>query len=406
MDEETQQYRPWIDIETSAQLPDLRLRGEGQDLEFKSELPEQAHAIAKSIAAFASSNDGRVIYGVRDDGEIVGIDGAADPKVRDVIERRISGAAREVRPPVHPSVTWAEHAGRVVCVVAVEKGFEALYYSNQRAIIRRGGASRPAEPGEVEDVFRRRYVSTSGTAPLPSTKEICGRLHRFLELLNQDRHEPLTVVDLARAMDLSSPAELDAVFEGRQAPTFAVLDQLCARFALDKEWLSTGRNQPFASPADHRARVAELDRLLERQTPEYVYLVRSKSDVGEAFLIAQADPLKFWRMSECWHVSDRVGGGGAADLLALYKQFKTWIRESQSWMMLGRSVEPSVAQAIVNGEIHPGIVENMPLSHWWDDLTDLEHKWTTREQSRMAYGKSFIAAQDILRRMLEEPARR
>lgn len=390
----------WVDAELSSRLPELCAQGEGQSLEFKSILPQQAHDIAKTIAGFASSNNGLVIYGVGDDGAIVGLSGADDPTVRDGIERRILGAAKDVRPPVHPSVTWAIHAERVVCAVSIDKGFEGLYYSNHRPIIRRGAASRPAEPGEVEEVFRRRYSSSASATPLPSTKEISRRLAHVLKLMNEGRYEALTVVDLARAMELESPAELDAVFEGRQAPTFAMLDLLCSRFAINKEWLSTGRCHPFSPQFEHRTRIAEYLELLEHEPPECLYFVRSSSDVGESFILAQTDTLKCYRLSDVWHVSDHVGGGGAADLLELYRLFKQWIDNFPGYSLLGRLVEPRLANAILNGEAHPGIVEGLPLNHWWDDLTDLEHKWTSRESSRKAYGRSFVAAQDILRELL------
>lgn len=42
----------------------------------------------------------------------------------------------------------------------------------------------------------------------------------------------------------------------------------------------------------------------------------------------------------------------------------------------------------------------MANSHWWDDLTDLEHKWTSRESGGKAYGKQFVAAQGIIRKGL------
>lgn len=391
---------PWVDAELSAQLPNLCAQGEGQTLEFKSQLPAQAHDIAKTFAAFASSNNGLILYGVRDDGNVVGLEGANDAQRRDAIARRIHGAAKEVQPPVHPAVTWAMHCDRVVCGVAVEKGFAALYYSNQRPIVRRGATSRPAEPGEVEEVFRKRYAGRGDSASLSSTKEIRRRLFKVLELMNEGRYEPLNIVDLARAMELASPAELDAVFEGRQAPTFAMLDQFCACFAVDTEWLTTGRSQPFLPQVEHRVRVAEYRELLERDPPEHLYLVRSSSDAGESFFVAQRGELRYWRLSDVWHVSDHVGGGGAADLMALHELFKGWINELPKVALLGRQAAPHLVRAIIDGEIHPGIVKRLPLSHWWDDLTDLEHKWTTREESRKSYGKGFVAAQDVLRSML------
>jgi hypothetical protein len=48
----------------------------------------------------------------------------------------------------------------------------------------------------------------------------------------------------------------------------------------------------------------------------------------------------------------------------------------------------------------------LPLNHWWDDLTDLEHKWTTREESAKRYGRSFVDAQDIIRSKLAELGRK
>lgn len=48
-------------------------------------------------------------------------------------------------------VAWAIHEGTTVCVAKIDRGFEALY-SNHRAIIRRGSASRAAEASEIEQV--------------------------------------------------------------------------------------------------------------------------------------------------------------------------------------------------------------------------------------------------------------
>ena len=244
---------PWADAGLSHALPSLCAKGEGQTIEFKLQLPAQPHDIAKSIAAFASSNDGLLVYGVSDDGRIVGLAEASDPTWRDRIQQRLFNAAKEIKPPVHPTVSWASVDGRIACVVKVAKGCEAVYYSNHRPIVRRGPTSRPAEPGEVEQVFRDRYSGRGSSVPTPSTKLIGRRMKQVLGLMNSDRHEPLTVVDLARAMDLSTPAEFETVVEGHTPPTFAILDQFCARFAIDKEWLATGRGQPFKLPVEHQA---------------------------------------------------------------------------------------------------------------------------------------------------------
>lgn len=393
---------PWADAELGNALPSLCSKGEGQTIEFKLELPAQSHDIAKSIAAFASSNDGLLIYGVSDDGRIVGLAEAIDPKWRDRTQQRLLSAAKEIKPPVHPTVSWAAVDGKIACVVKVEKGLEALYYSNQRPIVRRGPASRPAEPGEVEQVFRERYSGRASSAPMPSTKLIGRRIKQMLGLMNADRRERLTVVDLARAMDLATPSELESVVEGYTPPTFAILDQICARFAIDKEWLATGRGEPFKSPVEHQLLPASYLTSIEEESPTCVYLVRSSSDVGESFIVVQADEFKSWLLPDVWHVSDHVGGGGSRDLLSLYDLFRRWSSGSKSYSVLGRLIDPRLAKSIYDGEAYPGVVECLPLSHWWDDLTDIEHKWTSREGSKKAYGKSFVAAQDIIREMLSK----
>ncbi len=377
-------------------------RGEGQALEFKATLPEQAHSIAKSIAAFASSNDGLLIYGVADDGRFVGLPGAEDANFRDQIHRRVLGAAKEIKPPVQPAIAWAVHDGAIACVVKVEKGVEPLYYANQRPIVRRGPISRPAEPGEVEQVYRERYAVGVGSISMPSTKLIGQRMQKALTLMNARRYEPLTVVDLARAMGFKAPAELDGIVEGHVAPTFAMLDQFCARFAVDKEWLASGRGQPFRSPIERLFLPEQYLTGINDVNPQCVYLVRSTSAVGETFIVVQVDEFKAWCLPDVWHVSGHVGGGGSRDLLSLYDLFRRWRSGTREYSLLGRLVEPSVAEALYNGEAFPGSVEDLPLSHWWDDLTDLEHKWTTPAGLKKSYGKSFVAAQNIVRAMVSD----
>lgn len=395
--------RIWADAGLSASLSELSSRGEGQCLEFKEMLPSQGHDIGKSIAAFASSGSGQILYGVSDNGDIIGLPKAVNAKERDVINQRISGAAKDVKPPVNPTIKWAVYDERVVCVVSVEKGYEAIYYSNHRPIIRRGATSRPAEPGEVERAFLDRYASGAGSSatPLPSTVEIASRLQTVLARINDGRpHDPLSVGDLALAMHLASPADLDAVFAGRHAPSFELIDRFCDRFAVCKEWVIAGRGAPFKPPIEHYSFPEFYASPIQEACPEVVYAVRSSSDIGEAVLVVFCDDFKAWRVPDVWHVSDHVGGGGSRDLVSLYKLFKGWSDALPPFMILGRVVEPELFNGLMNDQLHPSIVATERLSHWWDDLTDIEHQWTTRKGSSQKYGKGFVAAQDIIRKLL------
>lgn len=49
----------WASAELSAQLPTLRAAGETPKVDLKEDFSEQAHRLAKDIAAMASSGGGR-----------------------------------------------------------------------------------------------------------------------------------------------------------------------------------------------------------------------------------------------------------------------------------------------------------------------------------------------------------
>lgn len=235
---------------------------------------------------------------------------------------------------------------------------------------------------------------------LPSTRQIAERMSSVLDKMNENRLERLAVSDLAFAMELAAPADLEAVLVGQAPATFELLDLFCSRFAVNKEWLTTGRSSPFRSEVEYRSLPEKYQSLIDEADCDAVYAVRSKSNVGESFLVIESNPLKFWRLPDVWHISNHVGGSGARDLVSLCWLFKNWLGGSQSHMVLGRYIEPALAESIWNGDTYPAVVADMPLSHWWDDLTDLDHKWTSRKGSLKAHGKAFVAAQDIIRQTL------
>lgn len=47
--------------------------GESQYIEFKREFPAKVYALAKEIAAFATSNQGIIYLGITNNGEIIGL---------------------------------------------------------------------------------------------------------------------------------------------------------------------------------------------------------------------------------------------------------------------------------------------------------------------------------------------
>ncbi|SFQ64377.1 helix-turn-helix domain-containing protein [Streptococcus equinus] len=53
------------------------LQGESKDLEFKEKLPEDSKKYMKTIVAFSNGDGGRLIIGVNDDREVVGVEQTA-----------------------------------------------------------------------------------------------------------------------------------------------------------------------------------------------------------------------------------------------------------------------------------------------------------------------------------------
>ena len=140
----------WLDEALSGELPVLRDRGEGQQLEFIERYPENGYELSKEIAAFASSNPGTILIGVKDDGSLAGLDDVDTPKGRDRLCRRIEGVcSANVRPAITPVVKFAQEAKAIVLAIEVPRGTQPVYYSRNTPYVRHLSQSRPAEPHEV-----------------------------------------------------------------------------------------------------------------------------------------------------------------------------------------------------------------------------------------------------------------
>lgn len=169
----------WADQHFSKELPVLRARGEGQHLEYMESFPQQARELAKEIAAFASSNQGVILLGVSDSGDLVGLPDAKTPEGRDTFIRRIEGICRgTVKPAITPKVSFAVEGNEIVLVILIPKGSQPVYYSENRPCVRHLSESRPAEPHEVVEIIRR-WLQTNA----PASTEEDGSSEVMTELL-------------------------------------------------------------------------------------------------------------------------------------------------------------------------------------------------------------------------------
>lgn len=127
---------------------------ESETVELKEAFTED---IKKEIIGFANSNGGKLYVGVRDDGEVVGLD---DP---DDVSLRISNMVRDA---VKPDVTMflryetIEEEGKKVVLVTVQRGTERPYYLAKKGMrpegvyVRQGYSCVPATDSAIRHMIK------------------------------------------------------------------------------------------------------------------------------------------------------------------------------------------------------------------------------------------------------------
>ena len=152
----------WADTQLSRDLASLIERGEGQNLEFKSKFPNNGSELAREIAAFATSGAGTLLVGVSNDGELLGIQGAAEFTERDRLTNRLAGLCKHnVQPAITPEAKFAVRDDKIVLAVFTPKGSDPVYYSQNKPYLRHLTEARPAQPHEVIELIRS-WLPTSG----------------------------------------------------------------------------------------------------------------------------------------------------------------------------------------------------------------------------------------------------
>jgi len=125
-------------------------RGENLHTEFKM-VDAHPDDIAAEMVAFANTDGGVLLFGVRDDGQVVGVDDA------DRLMQRVDQIAYQgCEPPLTVlQETVRMEDGRVVVAVRVPKGDQRPYRTNRgRYFIRTTSGKRDASPQELMRLFQ------------------------------------------------------------------------------------------------------------------------------------------------------------------------------------------------------------------------------------------------------------
>ena len=131
------------------------LQGESKDLEFKEKLPEDSKKYMKTIVAFSNGDGGRLIIGVNDDREIVGVDQTAVFTMIDKITNAISDSCE---PLIIPDITPQAVGDKTVIVVEISAGRQRPYYlkslgMDKGTFIRTAGSTRLADRPFIQEMY-------------------------------------------------------------------------------------------------------------------------------------------------------------------------------------------------------------------------------------------------------------
>lgn len=175
--------------------------GEGFDVEFKRKVstPEK---IAKTLVALANSKGGRILFGVDDDGSIIGVE--SEKSEVDLIEQ--AGTFFCV-PEIHPIIDIVPFDGKDVIVAFVEESDDKPHYFT-------GATNGDAVNGEETKVYIRvrdntvmaskevvRILRGERRDARPMKIEIGENERRLFQYLND--HERITVPEFARLVNIS-----------------------------------------------------------------------------------------------------------------------------------------------------------------------------------------------------------
>jgi len=135
---------------TPEEIRALIRRGEGQRLEFKRSLAELETG-TRAVAAMANTDGGHVLFGVRDDGAVLGVQIGAQTR-----ERVVQAITGNTDPTLYPSVEYVELDGRTVILVTVPRSEDRPHLVRGRAYKRVGAADVQMSRAEYERLLLAR----------------------------------------------------------------------------------------------------------------------------------------------------------------------------------------------------------------------------------------------------------
>jgi len=138
-------------------LQELIKEGESKTLEFKETLPKN-DSIAKTVIAFSNTSGGKLIVGINNQREVVGID---DKEIFELQDKIASSLADSCHPNILPEIYTLHIHGKIVLVIEVSRGNLLPYYlknhgKDSGVYIRLGATNRQASAEMIQELERQR----------------------------------------------------------------------------------------------------------------------------------------------------------------------------------------------------------------------------------------------------------
>ncbi|MBA7526112.1 hypothetical protein ES705_18272 [subsurface metagenome] len=135
---------------TTDEILELIKNGENQQVEFKEE-EVKADKLAKELVAFANTNDGIILMGVDDEGNIKGVDDTKgfEGTIRDI-------AQNNCNPSIQLRTVECDINNKKILLIFVPQGRHKPYQrrTDGKIFVRRGSTSRSPDPTEVKELTK------------------------------------------------------------------------------------------------------------------------------------------------------------------------------------------------------------------------------------------------------------
>ncbi|TXM33914.1 hypothetical protein [Vibrio parahaemolyticus] len=269
-------------------------------------------------------------------------------------------------------------------------------------------SNQPSTPSETKIVFetQAKQEEKDDTDIDSEVSQIAIRFGKALELMNEGReYSKITIAQLAQVMKLHKVSELERVFQGKEEPTFEFVDHFSSTFGVNRNWLLEGKYSPFSNNDQTMSEPHWYLDEIKQTNPLRVFFVREDSRKARTFLLLKIDDFKYKILHQTWHISDEVGAGGRRQLVSFYELVKS-LRDKEGYGSKcgGLTLNCDDFSRLLSGDVYPGAFVEVGYREdpWWDDFTDIHHKYPIAENYESWHGKSFIKAQTIVREKLED----